>query len=407
MAKVSVLIPTYNRRAYVQEAIDSVLAQTYENFEIIVVDDGSTDGTGEALRERYGDRIQHVWQENAGESVARNRGAEMARGEYIGLLDSDDLWLPEKLAEQIVLLDGNPDLVLVFSQARLIDQAGNLVDAPPTNHDLQSADLEPDRMYVANSIHTGGSSVVMRRDVFCRSGGFDPTIRFGEDWDLWLRLVRTGSFGFGSKPLALARRHPSGQHRSLVPSFIDQRLSDHLALREKAATYWPHAISQHLKDRAIAQTYGETALQDYLVGRLALAQDRLGHAAHLAPEDWASPIRPWELLVAKAVALVLTGARSPRELESSLFAARRAWPSCIVLPARWRDRVLGEFSARVFYGAHRRQDRQLIRQGLVGLIRYGSRKRWNLGVWSLGAEAVVGTAVSTWLRRCLRVTKAP
>lgn len=102
MPRVSVIIPTYNRREYVQEAIDSALAQTFTDYEIIVIDDGSTDGTSEALQARYGNRIHYEWQENQGESVARNRGIELARGEYIAFLDSDDLWHPEKLAKQII-----------------------------------------------------------------------------------------------------------------------------------------------------------------------------------------------------------------------------------------------------------------------------------------------------------------
>ncbi len=113
MPTVSVIIPTYNRRAYVQEAIDSVLAQTYTDYEIIVIDDGSTDGTGEALRERYGDKIIYEWQENQGLSAARNRGIESSRGQYIALLDSDDLWMPEKLERQVACLSQHPEVAMV------------------------------------------------------------------------------------------------------------------------------------------------------------------------------------------------------------------------------------------------------------------------------------------------------
>ena len=124
MPTVSVIIPTYNRRTYVQEAIDSVLAQTYPDYEIIVIDDGSTDGTDQVLHARYGDRIRYVWQENQGESAARNRGIALARGEYIALLDSDDLWLPDKLAKQIPFLDSHPGAVLALPQVWQINANG-------------------------------------------------------------------------------------------------------------------------------------------------------------------------------------------------------------------------------------------------------------------------------------------
>ena len=107
---ISAVIPTYNRRDMVCEAIDSALTQTYPCHEIIVVDDGSTDGTGELLREKYGDRIRYIRQENAGPSAARNRGIEAATGEWIAFLDSDDLWVEEKNELQIIILSHNANL---------------------------------------------------------------------------------------------------------------------------------------------------------------------------------------------------------------------------------------------------------------------------------------------------------
>ena len=96
MPRVSAIITTYNRKDFVQEAVDSVLAQSYGDWELIVVDDGSIDGSGEALQ-RYGERLLYSYQENHGVSMARNRGLELAQGEFIAYLDSDDLWLPQKL----------------------------------------------------------------------------------------------------------------------------------------------------------------------------------------------------------------------------------------------------------------------------------------------------------------------
>jgi glycosyltransferase involved in cell wall biosynthesis len=131
-AGVSAIIPTWNRRELVQRAIDSALAQTRPPEEIIVVDDGSTDGTGDALRSRYGDligeRIVYHRQDNAGVSAARNAGMRLARGRYFALLDSDDLWHPEKNARQLAWLDAHPDFGMVLCDVVRVDADGTPFD---------------------------------------------------------------------------------------------------------------------------------------------------------------------------------------------------------------------------------------------------------------------------------------
>jgi glycosyltransferase involved in cell wall biosynthesis len=123
--RVSVIIPTFNRAKLVCEAVDSVLAQTFREIEIIVIDDGSTDDTESALR-KYGSRIRYVKQENRGLNAARHRGLEIATGDYVGLLDSDDMWCPFKAALDAALLDANPDAALVFSDFYILKPDGRL-----------------------------------------------------------------------------------------------------------------------------------------------------------------------------------------------------------------------------------------------------------------------------------------
>ena len=120
---VSVLIPTYNRAYIVEEAIESVLAQTYRPIEIIVVDDGSKDGTREAL-ERFGDRIRYIYQDNAGLAAARNTGLAAARGEFVAFEDSDDVWVPWKLQAQVALMRHAPEIALSWTDMTAIDPAG-------------------------------------------------------------------------------------------------------------------------------------------------------------------------------------------------------------------------------------------------------------------------------------------
>ena len=120
---VSAIIPTWNRRELVLRALESVLAQTRPVDEIIVVDDGSTDGTGAAIAARHGERVRHVWQENAGVSAARNRGMELARGRYFALLDSDDEWLPDKTRLQLEFLEARPAYGMALCDVVRMDAA--------------------------------------------------------------------------------------------------------------------------------------------------------------------------------------------------------------------------------------------------------------------------------------------
>ncbi len=181
--RVSVVIPTHNRKAFVLEAVDSVLAQTYEDYELIVVDDGSTDGTGEAL-ERYKERLRYLYQENQGVSVARNHGLEHACGEFIAFLDSDDLWLPKKLALQVAFMDEHPEAQICYSDEVWI-RRGVRVN-PKKRHAKYSGWIYP---YCLPLCIISPSSAFMRRGLFEQIGSFDPGLPVCEDYDLWLRAA--------------------------------------------------------------------------------------------------------------------------------------------------------------------------------------------------------------------------
>jgi glycosyltransferase involved in cell wall biosynthesis len=125
--KVSVVIPTYNRKHLICYALDSVLEQTFSDYEIIVVDDGSTDGTAELLETRYGNRIICLRQNNQGFGAARNHGVDAAKGEYIAFLDSDDLWYRNKLEKQVAIMDKLPNLAFLFSEFSILKDSGELI----------------------------------------------------------------------------------------------------------------------------------------------------------------------------------------------------------------------------------------------------------------------------------------
>ncbi len=180
--RVSVIIPTYNRGWILEEAVDSVLEQTYTDFELIVVDDGSTDDT-RALLQPYGQRIAYVHQDNQGVSAARNTGLRLARGELIALLDSDDLWKPAKLARQVAFFDAHPDAQICQTEEVWI-RRGRRVN-PKNRHRKPSGWIfEPSLALCLVS----PSAVMLRRGLMDAMGGFDVSLPACEDYDLWLRI---------------------------------------------------------------------------------------------------------------------------------------------------------------------------------------------------------------------------
>ena len=183
MPRVSIIIPTHNRKAFVMEAIVSVLAQTYEDFELIVVDDGSVDGTGEALK-RYEESLHYLYQANQGVSVARNNGLALAQGEFIAFLDSDDLWLPKKLAIQVAFMDQHPEAQICYTDELWV-RRGVRVN-PKKRHAKYSGEIYPHCLPLCI---ISPSSAIMRRGLFEQIGTFDPGLPVCEDYDLWLRVA--------------------------------------------------------------------------------------------------------------------------------------------------------------------------------------------------------------------------
>jgi glycosyltransferase involved in cell wall biosynthesis len=182
--RVSVVIPTYNSAAMVEEAIESVLAQTYRDFEIVVIDDGSTDNTEHVVK-RFAGRIHYFKQKNEGVSAARNAGIKKSRGQYIAFLDSDDLWLPEKLAEEIPLLDADPQLGLVYCDWAVVS-GDALLQASYLKGLGASSGYVFDDLIQSGFILTSG--VVVRRACLDNVGDFDKSLAIAQDYDLWLRV---------------------------------------------------------------------------------------------------------------------------------------------------------------------------------------------------------------------------
>lgn len=213
MTLVSVIIPTYNRARLVTRTIDSVLAQTYRDIEVIVIDDGSTDDT-RAVLEGYGDRITVIYQTNGGAGRARNTGLRAAHGELLNLVDSDDIFLPTKLEHQVAYLEKHPESDVVLCGWRDVDDADGRTLAEITA--LPVDDMLKTCLLARNEGLLSPHVLLMRRRCVERTGFFDETLPIRETEDYWLRMALAGCrFGMVEEVLCVYANRSDGRGKSL------------------------------------------------------------------------------------------------------------------------------------------------------------------------------------------------
>lgn len=203
MPKVSVIIPTYNREDYLPDAIDSVLNQTYQDFEIIIIDDGSTDSTKNIVTNyisQNGERVKYLFQNKKGSSAARNNGIKNAKGEFIAFLDSDDIWLPEKLEKQIKLIESDK-IGFVHSNA-IVESNGKITSRIKPNSPVLNFD----------DLFLGGKNIVMSTSLIKKEfiedvGMLDEALKVAVDYDLWIRILMRYPIKHINETLAVYREH--------------------------------------------------------------------------------------------------------------------------------------------------------------------------------------------------------
>ena len=203
---VSVVIPVYNAAKYISDTLDSVFAQTFTSYELILVNDGSPDTARlEQILRPYLSRIVYIKQENKGVSAARNTGIRAARGKFYTQLDSDDLWEPQYLATQLSYLERNPTIDLVYPNALIFNDHSNVVVEFMR---VSPSDGEPTFERLIRQQCTVMTSVTARMEAINRAGLFDESLRGCEDFDLWLRIIKTGGrIGYQRETLVRYRRH--------------------------------------------------------------------------------------------------------------------------------------------------------------------------------------------------------
>jgi len=202
---VSVVLPTYNYARFLPESVGSVLSQTYTHYEVIVVDDGSTDNTKDVLNP-FMQKIRYIkLEQNKGLPVARNTGIQSARGKYVAFIDADDLWLPEKLQTDIEYFETHPEVSMVYSKHINIDEKGRVVNGS-VKKQLPSGNVFTQLFSEQNFVIA--SSVVVRKNVFETTGLFDEQLFNCQDWDLWLRIAFHFQVAGINKPLVKYRHNP-------------------------------------------------------------------------------------------------------------------------------------------------------------------------------------------------------
>jgi glycosyltransferase involved in cell wall biosynthesis len=244
--KVSVIIRTYNRGYIVAEAIQSALDQTYGDYEVLVVDDGSTDNTAEVVRGFQHPKLRYIRHErNQGVGAACNTGVAEAQGELVAFLDSDDLWKPEKLERQVACMVRHPEVDAVFSDIEVIEETTVIPSLIATmrsfstllakDHSQQEYVFSARQLYLCllEEVPIKPTVLLVKREILEKVGLFDLTALGCEDWEFLLRLARLACFGYVDAPLGVQRRTPDAIHRKYWQQ--DRAFLISLFRREKVA----------------------------------------------------------------------------------------------------------------------------------------------------------------------------
>jgi glycosyltransferase involved in cell wall biosynthesis len=272
MPRISVIVPAYNVEKFLAETLDSVLAQTFRDFEIIIVDDGSSDGTpavAQGYSTRYPGTVRYLRQENRGVAVARNEGAKLSQGDILAFLDADDTWLPEKLALQMEFWRKHPGYGLIYADAFAMTEDGKVGRTTMRLKRPRSGDIFP---YLLEENFISIPTALVRKDLYLKAGGFIEERNMIEDHHFWLKVSRHCQGGFLDKPLA-CYRYRQGSLSGLINPKIEMWEKDLQVIARIAAEFPEQARLYRARfRRARASIRYGMAFQLYRTNRFAEAR---------------------------------------------------------------------------------------------------------------------------------------
>ncbi|MFT3893204.1 MAG: glycosyltransferase [Anaerolineales bacterium] len=270
---VSVIIPNYNHAKYVGDAVRSVLAQDYRHYEIIVVDDGSTDNSREVLS-AFGDQIQCIYKKNAGLSAARNTGIDASNGSLIGVLDADDMYEPYYLSKLVSALQENPDAQGIYCGYQFVDHTNNLLPQ------IESRPVESDKLYEAllDGNFFVPEAIFLRRAVYEDVGLFDEALRACEDWDVWLRVAKKYKIIYCADILTRHRVLPGSMSTDPL-----RMLNNRLAVLKKHVGDEPRDSGSSMTHRAYGRAYLGSCVEYLQYGSPDRAYECFQKMANLCP----------------------------------------------------------------------------------------------------------------------------
>jgi glycosyltransferase involved in cell wall biosynthesis len=245
MPSISVIIPVYNGEKTIQKTVLSILNQTFTDFELIIINDGSTDSTIEILSNIQDSRLKVFTCSNAGLAASRNRGIDKALGDYIAFIDADDLWTPDKLEAQYKALQENPQAAVAYSWTNSIDEAGNLV----RSGSCVSASGDVHANLLLLNFLENGSNALFRRQALTEVGNFDESLTSAEDWDMYLRLAARYHFVVIPYPQVLYRISVNSMSAN-----VDKLEKESLKVIERHFKQVPESL-QYIKRVSIANLY--------------------------------------------------------------------------------------------------------------------------------------------------------
>lgn len=204
MPEVSVVIPTYNSAQFLGEALQSVSDQTFKDYEIIVVDDGSTDHTKQII-DKYNGKIRYIFQENGGPAKARNSGIKASSGKYIAFLDADDVWEPTKLEKQVRMFHRCPEVAMIFTENSCYSENGVYQNSMGKRERLMKGDVAKN-IFLRSGVVT--PTVIVKKEIFNKIGVFEEELCMGEDDNMWVRIATDFKVSLIDEPLVKVRAHP-------------------------------------------------------------------------------------------------------------------------------------------------------------------------------------------------------